>query len=156
MKKYFKNQVVIVVLSVLAIFAVVLVFFLSRRPADPTSQDQPATNADNQYQLPPDTDVVIEKLANNSINLLVSNIPESTDSIEYEITYNTKDGVTQGVIGTITDVVADNLKKEIFLGTCSSGSCVTHTVKDKISVLLRFTGGYGSGVLEKEFDYNSL
>ena len=84
------------------------------------------------------------------IELVVSGIPNSTTSIDYELSYQTQEQGTQGVIGTITSFSGNEFKKQITLGTCSSGKCVYHQVVGAIHTTLKFTGDYGEKVLEKE------
>ncbi|GIW63125.1 MAG: hypothetical protein KatS3mg090_0951 [Patescibacteria group bacterium] len=157
MKTVLNNKNLIYIVSAfIAVVVLVSVFIMTRSDNKNSVEDQPKVDKLDQFQLPADTSANVEKLSGNRINLIILNIPDNTETIEYEITYITKDDVTQGVIGTISNIDSNEIKKEIFLGTCSSGSCVPHTVKDKISVFLKFTGSYGSGSLEKEFDYNSL
>lgn len=102
-------------------------------------------------KLPDDLEVDILPLPGNKINLAIKNIPSGTQTIEYELTYETEDKGLQGVIGTLDDFSGKEYQKEIFLGTCSSGNCVEHKVSGAISLLLRFSGDYGEGVIEKEF-----
>ncbi len=103
-------------------------------------------------KLPDDLEVDVAPLPGNKIQLMIKNIPSGTQMIEYELTYETEDKGLQGVIGTLDDFSGKEYEKEIFLGTCSGGNCVEHKVASPISLLLRFSGEYGEGVLEKEFE----
>lgn len=84
--------------------------------------------------------------------LLISNIPPGTNSIDYELSYQTVKQGLQGVIGTINLKNNENeIKKKITLGTCSSGTCVYHEVIGKINLSLKFIGDYGEKIFEKEY-----
>lgn len=83
----------------------------------------------------------------------INGIPTSTETIDYELSYEEKEKGLQGVIGTIQITKSEkSVEKQITLGTCSSGRCVYHTVVGKIKVTLRFVGSYGSRIFEKEYD----
>jgi len=96
---------------------------------------------------------LISSSAGREVALQIKNIPEGTESIDYELSYQTKQQGLQGVIGTIEMKKNDsNVDKTLTLGTCSSGACVYHQVVGKIRLNLRFTGKYGDKVFEKEYD----
>ncbi len=80
-----------------------------------------------------------------------SGIPNGTQSVDYELSYDTKAQGKQGVIGTISTITSNSFEKQMTLGTCSSGKCVYHEVIGAIQVTLKFTGDYGEKVLSKEF-----
>lgn len=84
--------------------------------------------------------------------LSADNIPDKTQTVDYELSYNTAQQGLQGVIGTITLAEGDStFNKKITLGTCSSGNCVYHQVVGKIKLSLKFNGDYGEKVFEKEY-----
>lgn len=96
-------------------------------------------------------EVNLEKLASgHEVILTINNSLAGTESIDYELSYDTVDQGLQGVIGTLTGS-QKKYEKKITLGTCSSGSCVYHKVKGKIRLNLRFVGSYGEKVFEKEY-----
>lgn len=82
--------------------------------------------------------------------LSISNVPGETESVDYELSYNTAQQGLQGVIGTITGS-EDSYEKKLTLGTCSSGACVYHQVVGKIKLSLKFNGSFGEKVFEKEY-----
>jgi len=85
--------------------------------------------------------------------LSAGNIPSQTQTVDYELSYNTAQQGLQGVIGTINLAEGDSaFEKKITLGTCSSGTCVYHKVVGKIKLSLKFNGGYGEKVFEKEYE----
>lgn len=87
---------------------------------------------------------------NREIVLEGKGIPNGTSSMDYELSYDTKDQGKQGVIGTISTINGDSFEKQMTLGTCSSGRCVYHEVIGSIQVTLKFTGEYGEKILIKE------
>ncbi len=90
-------------------------------------------------------------VGNKEVSLEVSNIPGGTESVDYELSYQTASQGLQGVIGTVSTEGKSNFKKQLTLGTCSSGTCVYHQVVGKINLTLKFTGDYGAKIFEKEF-----
>jgi len=90
--------------------------------------------------------------SNKEISLEVSNIPATTESVDYELSYQTAAQGLQGVIGSVSlDKGKSSFEKKLTLGTCSSGTCVYHQVVGKIKLTLKFTGNYGEKLFEKEF-----
>lgn len=85
------------------------------------------------------------------VSLDIKGIPSGTQTIDYELSYQTKQQGLQGVIGTITLTNESEYQKSITLGTCSSGKCVYHEVVGKIKLSLKFTGSYGDKIFEKEY-----
>jgi len=95
--------------------------------------------------------VTLEDAGNGKeVVLKIANLPNGTESIDYELSYNTAKQGLQGVIGTLTESEAI-YEKKIILGTCSSGTCVYHLVVGKIKLSLKFNGSYGEKVFEKEY-----
>jgi len=84
------------------------------------------------------------------IELAITGIPKGTTSVDYELSYETEQQGTQGVIGTISTITGDTFTKQMTLGTCSSGRCVYHAVVGAIHITLKFSGDYGQKILEKE------
>ena len=82
----------------------------------------------------------------------LGNLPSQTQTVDYELSYNTAKQGLQGVIGTIIIAEGESeYEKKITLGTCSSGTCVYHQVVGKIKLSLKFNGDYGEKVFEKEY-----
>jgi hypothetical protein len=82
--------------------------------------------------------------------LSIKNIPKNTNSLEYILSYETVEGGLQGVNST-AEITGSSFEKKITLGTCSSGTCVYHNVKDKIKVELIFKGNGGDKYFTKEY-----
>ena len=96
---------------------------------------------------------LISSSPGREVTLQIENIPSGTHTIEYELSYKTKDGALQGVNSTFdVNNGKKDYKKNITLGTCSSGTCIYHQVVGKIRLNLRFTGDYGDKVFEKEYE----
>ncbi|MCL4363946.1 hypothetical protein M1328_01775 [Patescibacteria group bacterium] len=88
---------------------------------------------------------------NHEVDLAVDNLPSGTQSIDYELSYQTASQGLQGVIGTASTNGESSFTKHLTLGTCSSGTCVYHQVVGKISLTLKFTGDYGQKIYQKDF-----
>ncbi|MBI4004676.1 hypothetical protein HY358_00905 [Candidatus Roizmanbacteria bacterium] len=103
-----------------------------------------------------DSSVIVDVKAKNykrSVELSVSNTPSGTDSIEYAISYETKQQSLQGIQGMI-DVIPSKNNYVITrdLGTCSSGTCIYHEVVGSVKVELKFSGTYGEKIFDKEYE----
>ncbi|OGK20326.1 hypothetical protein A3C23_02860 [Candidatus Roizmanbacteria bacterium RIFCSPHIGHO2_02_FULL_37_13b] len=87
------------------------------------------------------------------VSLTIKGVPESTNNIEYEMSYLADGNLPKGVIGTVeVDGKTEVEKTGITLGTCSSGACVYDKGVKSIKVALKFNGEYGSRSFEKEFE----
>ena len=78
------------------------------------------------------------------------NIPLNTTGLEYILSYETVEGGLQGVNST-AEITGREFEKKITLGTCSSGTCVYHNIKDKIKVELIFKGDNEDKYFTKEY-----
>ena len=96
---------------------------------------------------------LISTSAGREVTLQIKKIPTGTDSVDYELSYQTRQQGLQGVIGTIQMKKGESeIDKTLTLGTCSSGTCIYHQVVGKVRLNLRFTGDYGDKVFEKEYE----
>ena len=82
--------------------------------------------------------------------LSIKNMPKNTNSLEYILSYETVEGGLQGV-NSMAKITGSDFEKKITLGTCSSGTCVYHNIKDKIKVELVFKGNNGDKYFTKEY-----
>ena len=89
---------------------------------------------------------------NREVNLEVKNLPNGTESVDYELSYQTASQGLQGVIGTVITNSKSSFEKKLTLGTCSSGACVYHQVVGKIKLTIKFSGDYGEKIFEKEYE----
>ncbi len=152
MKRIKENKILLVLGAFLLVILVLgVIFYSSRRKSKKV-----IPRADYQKKSKVLKDVKIKvssaKGKKSTILLSIENIPQGTESIDYELTYETEDKGLQGVIGTIDDLKGSSYEKEIFLGTCSSGVCIEHKVKGSINLVLRFSGDYGEEVFEKTYE----
>lgn len=142
---------------ILLLVALLLVVVLSRGNNKPAVTSEKQTNPTEQTAIPTvDTSVKVDLLPRDGkkeMTLTIKGMPTKTQSIDYELSYLTKQQGLQGIIGTITLQTAESeYEKQLTLGTCSSGKCVYHEVVGKIKVTLKFSGEYGEKLFDKEFD----
>lgn len=83
--------------------------------------------------------------------ITVEGIPDGTETIEYELSYNTKSGSIEGAIGMI-QVKGSKAEEDVTFGTCSSGVCRYHEIEGPVSGNFVFEGSYGKQMLEQEFN----
>ena len=90
--------------------------------------------------------------SNRQVVLKITGIPQDIESIEYELTYLTGDGLPRGVLGQITiDGESEVERDDIVLGTCSSGRCVYDSGLESIDLSLKFNGRSGVSVYRKTY-----
>lgn len=145
---YILGAVVIVLLGV-------SIFFMTKGSKsaaneDETSKDSVFDEGSEEIEKV-DSSVEVNIKGNTDAIITVSGIPDGTDSIEYELSYNTKDGSIEGVFGTI-EVKGSKAEEEVTFGTCSSGVCRYHDIDGPVSGTFIFEGDYGKKMLESEFD----
>ncbi len=102
-----------------------------------------------------DSSVMVElkqQTGSHDVVLSMSDLPKGTESIDYELSYETVKQGLQGVIGTIVVTDEKSYEKKLTLGTCSSGACVYHEVDGAIKLNLKFTGSFGEKIFEKEYE----
>lgn len=148
-----KNMVMIAVILVVLVIIGFIVINANKNKVNKNSNVAP-TEAES---IVPTTDAstIATLTTSNSgkeVTLSIEGIPNDTTTIDYELSYSTKQQGFQGVIGTISpDSNEKTYEKKITLGTCSSGKCVYHEVVGAIKTTLKFSGSYGEKILEKEF-----
>jgi hypothetical protein len=153
MKNITKEKKVIV-FFVFLLFFLLLIWFVYAKKNYQSRQNQGLITPTSESLPLVDSSVKVELMplnSNREVNLKITNIPKETNEIEYVITYETKNGALQGVNST-AKVNGTVFERKITLGTCSSGTCVYHQVKDKIKVELLFKGGYGEKYFTNEYD----
>jgi hypothetical protein len=93
-----------------------------------------------------------------SVTLKVSKMSSDTISLEYELMYETKDGLPRGVSTDPRKPVEvkgqSEISRQILLGTCSSGGkCVYDEGVKKISLVLKFNKAGGKSTsFSQDFD----
>lgn len=65
---------------------------------------------------------VTPRFDKKAVFLKISSFPLGLKTIEYELTYEAKEG-PRGVLGTINYKGEDNIQREALLGTCSKNVC---------------------------------
>lgn len=152
-----RKPLLIALAVVIVILVVGGVFLMGRRSTkapqatapSPTSDVIPTVDSSVKVSLSPAE-------AGKEVVLSVSGIPKTTTSIDYELSYNTAAQGLQGVIGTLTVKPGEtSAKKQLTLGTCSSGTCVYHKVEGPIQLTLKFSGEYGQKIYEKEHELSA-
>ncbi len=94
---------------------------------------------------------LVSSLPGKEVLLRIENIPVGTETVDYELSYQTAQQGLQGVMGTIKLDNDKRYEKKLTLGTCSSGTCVYHQLVGKIRLTLKFTGSYGEKIFEREY-----
>ena len=155
-----KNKHAVIVIGIILILALAG-WFITRGGgndnADESDKDSILPNAEVIPTVDPSVKVSLEADAlNQEVTITVEDLPEGTDSIEYEFTYDSfPDGSTkpkaEGLIGEL-DIENDVASKQITLGTCSSGVCRYHEGVKLVNVYLKFNGTYGAQIFEDEFE----
>jgi len=154
MKKLTNIKVVLIILVLLFIGGGIYLLSSKNKKVEKNS----VPNKENVEAVIPTTDAstVATLTTLNSgkeITLKMEGIPAETLTIDYELSYSTKQQGFQGVIGTIALNKKEKIiEKKITLGTCSSGKCVYHEVVGAIKTTLKFNGSYREKILEKEFN----
>lgn len=145
---------VALIASVLAVLIVtgLIIFNMSRTKTEKRSVVNP-TEVESIIPTTDESTVATLTSSNGGkeVTLKINGIPNGTITIDYELSYSTKQQGFQGVIGTISPEKETMFEKKITLGTCSSGKCVYHEVVGSIKTTLKFSGSYGEKILEKEF-----
>ncbi|MCS7092923.1 MAG: hypothetical protein NZL96_00600 [Patescibacteria group bacterium] len=113
--------------------------------------------------------VEIKPIKKGEIQLQISNSPKGTQEIDFELIYkslidawlqpNEENTVDQGVIGKCYQKNSlwqcgeedKNFGRKIVLGTCSSGVCRYHNIVGNLRLILKFKGGYGQKIFDKEY-----
>ncbi len=146
-KKYYIIGAVVLVLVVVA-----GVFLMNRGNAAQEAQDKESVFDEPSEVIPTvDSSVKVSIKGTTDAMITVEGIPGGTDSIEYELSYNTKSGSIEGVFGII-EVKGSKAEEEVTFGTCSSGVCRYHEIDGPVSGTFIFSGDYGEKMLEQEFE----
>lgn len=149
-KKYI--PIIIVVVAIIGITSVIVL--TTKKSSTPEQKTNSLPSSDIVPTVDASVKVTVEEGDEKGyVVLKVEGIPDGTDSIKYEFTYDTKE---QGVQGSINDPVPVKGKKtytkEVFLGTQSGQAKTYHEVVGPIRIALLFNGSYGQQSFEKEFE----
>ncbi len=156
-----KQKKIVIALAVVVILILIGLFIRQRQSAQncfggdcrPTPSQSSENNED---QLIPTVDKNVKinltkATSGKDVILSIGEIPQGTETIDYELSYETVKQGLQGVIGTIKTEGKPSYEKQLTLGTCSSGTCVYHEVNGPIKLSLKFNGKYGGKIFEKDF-----
>jgi hypothetical protein len=157
MKKLMENK-----LALLGIGAVVIVFAIagfmffqnSNRPSEIVEED---TIEEQAIEIDPDDiGLTLTPNSNNTEVTMEISDTSSFSSFEYEMSYDAEvDGeiVPRGAIGSGEVESGEPIKREITIGTCSSGKCKYDTGVTKISFIIRLNLNDGqTGIVKKDLD----
>lgn len=137
----------------LVLFVLSSYWLLIGRKANNTNKDEQMTPTE---MIIPTIDssvkVSLTSVNGKEVSLSITGIPSGTNSIDYELSYQTAQQGLQGVLGTIQIDNESEYDKKLTLGTCSSGACVYHQVVGKIKLTLKFNSDKGEKIFEKEFE----
>ncbi|RJR30295.1 hypothetical protein C4564_00915 [Candidatus Microgenomates bacterium] len=86
-----------------------------------------------------------------SIILSVSEIPSGTESIEYELSYNTAEGLPKGALGKIDVNGKTEVEKDVLLGTCSKNTCTYDEGVTMVDLVLKFNHPSGATKFTGQF-----
>lgn len=104
-------------------------------------------------QVDPSVEVAVAARSDKkAVTLRVANIPSDTESIEYELSYNTAEGLPKGALGKITLKGESSIEREILLGTCSRNVCRYDEGVTRIDLVLRFNSAKGASQFQKSYD----
>ncbi len=148
----------LVVTGIVVLIAVGAFFFaVSRQKTNNAEKNEKKTVFEEVPQAIPtvDSSVKVDIKGNTQATMTVSGIPNGTEAIEYELTYDTASGSVEGVFGSIEFEPGDRSAEEEFIfGTSSSGVNRYHSIKGAVKGTFKFSGDYGEKILEKEFNLN--
>ncbi|KXK12272.1 MAG: hypothetical protein UZ22_OP11002000071 [Microgenomates bacterium OLB23] len=159
MKMIEKNKNMIIVLVVLVLLVGVGFFFTRGRGADKSGDSADEEILPDVEVIPTVTeDVKVTITADAKVqeaSLSIMGVPEGTEAIEYELSYDALvegEKVPKGVIGTIEFDGKEPVKRTITLGTCSSGTCKYDKGISTVKATLKFSGSYGDQLFESEYN----
>lgn len=159
---------IMVAVGAMVVGVVLVVAFVStRRSAPPVQSKTSALVASQEDTKPiptvgPEVKVSLESVQKGKeVKLVIDGVPSGTTSIEYEFTYSTKEQESEGIFSTARPAKGETafsrtFERQITLGTCSRNVCRYHVITSDVVVRLRFEGGYGSAIFEKNFPSSSL
>lgn len=126
-----------------------LVKNLTKPAPDTTEEEEFAAD------LPPvDSSVVVTlepKADKTAVVLSASNIPDGTDSLEYELSYNNEEGLPKGALGKIELDSKSEVTRDILLGTCSRNVCTYDKGVTAVKLVLKFNHPDGDTQYTKEY-----
>ncbi|MFO0703334.1 MAG: hypothetical protein U0525_01255 [Patescibacteria group bacterium] len=162
------KKILIITLPILTIvIGLVVGYFVLNKQSASSQAENPEfiESQDDQEAIPTvtnDVKVSLESIVpKKEIMLKVAGVPQGTKSIEYELTYSTKDQESQGVFSTAKPEKGSTdfggvFERKITLGTCSKNVCKYHDITSDIKVSLKFEGSFGARMYQGSFKTSSL
>lgn len=146
-----KQYIIVGVVVVLLVAAAIFVMTGSGRSNEETKGKETVFEKPTNVIPTVDASVKATIKGNKDAVLTIEGVPEGTEEIEYELSYPTKNGSVEGVLGTITVDGESTVEEEFVFGTSSSGVTRYHQLDGKVTGTFKFSGEYGQKLLEKEF-----
>ncbi|HRN69699.1 MAG TPA: hypothetical protein PLS49_00815 [Candidatus Woesebacteria bacterium] len=152
-----KKQLYIIGGVILVLVAAIAFMMFKGKNNQETAEKESVFKESEEEILPVDSSVKVTIKGNTEGVITVSGIPEGTNQIEYQLTYNKKnlvdgEGLQDGIFGRIDVKNQTEVEEDITFGTCSSGVCRYHNIDGPVSGSFLFTGSYGKRILEQKFD----
>ena len=96
---------------------------------------------------------LVSRSDGKAVTLTISQIPSETTSIDYELSYETGEGLPRGVLGTIhLKEGEEEVEREVLLGTCSRNVCTYDRGVETINLVLKFNSPDGSSQFQQEYE----
>ncbi|OGK17978.1 hypothetical protein A3G67_04655 [Candidatus Roizmanbacteria bacterium RIFCSPLOWO2_12_FULL_40_12] len=156
MEAFLKNKKAVAAALVVVVLVVLggIFFFISSNQSKKSQMEDVLNNEEAIPTVDASVQISLKAKPNKKeVELSVKNMPSGTKSVEYELSYDAQGQGPQGAIGTVELKSRESFfSKTVTLGTCSSGTCVYHTVVGPVRLSLIFNGGYGQRIFEKEYD----
>lgn len=147
-KQYIIFGVIIFVLLAIAVF-----FYVKSKPSQQNAEEKNSVFEKPKEVIPTvDSTVKVSIKGSTEATISVKGIPSGTQEIEYELSYQTKSGSMEGVLGRIEVDNSLEAKEKITFGTCSSGICRYHKIDGPVHGVFKFSGSYGERLLKTSFD----
>ena len=149
-----KPKVLLPILAVLLLITGVVVFGAITRKSTPTSI-VPPEQQEELGPLDPSVSVDWKEVKASTYNLEIHGLASKYQELEYEFTYDTEGLIQGGNNGKDPIEVSskDEFEREIYLGTCSSGTCKPHKGIKKVSLLIILTDTSGGrSQFSKDYD----
>lgn len=148
-----KNKKILTIITILVIIITGLLIFRTKRGGGGEVSPTPTPTV----ALPPVDESVDISLTPRSdkkaVILKIGQIPQGTTSVDYELSYETGEGLPRGVLGTIhLKEEEEEIEREILLGTCSRNVCVYDKGVEKVNLVLKFNFPDGSSQFQKEYE----
>lgn len=149
---YEKNKQLVIGGVIVLVLLIAGGIFAVMRPTTQTADETTEVGEEMEAPIPtvgPEVKVNLEGINNNQdVVVTVEGVPEGTEEIEVEISYEREEASVDGPIAdgsfAVMEPEGNKAETEIKLGTCSSGVCRYHNLTSgEIRTVLKFNGDYG-------------